>query len=62
MLVKIVSVFLIFIAVLGILGKLSLLRWLSPFRSRKTVKQAQKCPSCGRYRLADETCTCGGST
>lgn len=47
MLVKIVSLLLVFLAVLALFGR---------FRFPRV---ANKCPSCGRYRIGRGPCPCG---
>jgi len=51
MLFKVVVLFLAAMAVLAMFGKLRL-----PGRRRP---KADKCPSCGRYRIGQQNCSCG---
>ena len=52
MLSKIVLLFLVFIAALGFFGKL---HWIGGKRLTQT-----KCSACGRYRIGNGKCQCGG--
>lgn len=55
--VKIVSLFLIGMLVMAMFGKLRLPK-LPTLKRKRTIETAQKCSTCGAYKIKNKPCGC----